>query len=121
MYEEPRGPGLVFRRGADLAFEAVLARGGRWADVGCGTGHLAARLATAGIQIVGVDADPAMVAAARGRFPELTLAVATAESLPFGDGELDGVVATSLAGCLADPAPFLRRLAARCGPEATPS
>ncbi len=41
--------------------------GERILDLGCGDGMLTARLALAGAAVVGVDADPAMVAAARGR------------------------------------------------------
>ena len=41
--------------------------GERILDLGCGDGQLTARLLTAGADVVGVDASPAMVAAARGR------------------------------------------------------
>ena len=41
-------------------------------DVGCGTGHLIAQVAGLGANTVGVDSDPAMIAAAVQRYPELT-------------------------------------------------
>lgn len=41
-------------------------------DAGCGTGRVAIELAREGIEVVGVDADPSMLATARGRAPELT-------------------------------------------------
>jgi ubiquinone/menaquinone biosynthesis C-methylase UbiE len=92
-------------------------RGERWADLGCGTGHLAARLAGAGLHVTGVDRDGRMLAAARARFADwsgagrLRFEVADAASLPFENAALDGVVATSLVGCLDDLAPVFAELA----------
>jgi len=40
-------------------------------DGGCGTGRVAIELARRGIAVLGVDADPDMIAAARGKAPEL--------------------------------------------------
>jgi ubiquinone/menaquinone biosynthesis C-methylase UbiE len=119
VYESPRRSGLpfVFRRGAQIAREECLALatpGELWADVGCGTGHLAADLARAGLEVVGVDSDPEMVDFARRRFAHATgprgprFETAPAERLPFGDGTLDGLVATALAGVLDDLDGFLR-------------
>jgi trans-aconitate methyltransferase len=39
-------------------------------DLGCGTGELAARIAAAGARVIGLDSDPAMVAAAARRLGE---------------------------------------------------
>ena len=113
VYEAPRPspPALVFRRGAALARAACLetaCAGERWVDVGAGTGHLAADLATAGLRVSAVDNDPGMVAAARTRFGDrLQVACADAAELPFEDGAVDGLVATALVGLLPEPGPFL--------------
>jgi 2-polyprenyl-3-methyl-5-hydroxy-6-metoxy-1,4-benzoquinol methylase len=40
-------------------------------DAGCGTGRVAIELARRGIAVLGVDADPDMIAAARSKAPEL--------------------------------------------------
>ncbi len=40
-------------------------------DAGCGTGRVAIELARRGVDVVGVDADPSMVATARRRAPAL--------------------------------------------------
>jgi SAM-dependent methyltransferase len=40
-------------------------------DAGCGTGRVAIELAHRGLDVVGLDADPGMLAAARGKAPEL--------------------------------------------------
>ncbi|QLQ35457.1 class I SAM-dependent methyltransferase [Micromonospora robiginosa] len=67
-----------FRRlaaeGADLAGEARLVDalvppGARILDAGCGTGRVAAALAARGHAVVGVDADPSLVEAARADHP----------------------------------------------------
>jgi SAM-dependent methyltransferase len=41
-------------------------------DAGCGTGRVAIELARRGIEAVGVDVDPSMLATARARAPSLT-------------------------------------------------
>jgi ubiquinone/menaquinone biosynthesis C-methylase UbiE len=104
----------VFRAGAEIARRACLAiasPGERWLDVGCGTGHLAVALAAAGLRVTGVDSDSRMIAAAEERFPEVSFASADASFLPFPDGSVDGVVATSVLGCLEDPAGFVAEAA----------
>lgn len=59
--------GFVPRLGA-TALEWLAPRPGeRILDLGCGDGQLTARIAAAGAQVVGVDASPEMVAAARAR------------------------------------------------------
>ena len=60
--------------GADLAGEArlvdaMVGRGARILDAGCGTGRVGGYLATAGHQVVGVDIDPALIEAAREDHP----------------------------------------------------
>jgi SAM-dependent methyltransferase len=60
--------------GKDLSGEArlvdaIAARESRILDAGCGTGRVGAVLAAAGHDVVGVDVDPVLVAAAEGDFP----------------------------------------------------
>jgi SAM-dependent methyltransferase len=75
---------------ADLV-AALVPVGGVILDAGCGTGRVAARLASAGYRTVGVDLDPGMLGEARRRHPELTwiesdladLTAATVGAEPF--------------------------------------
>lgn len=60
--------------GADLAGEArlidaMVPRGARILDAGCGTGRVGAYLAAAGHDVTGVDLDPELIAAAREDHP----------------------------------------------------
>jgi SAM-dependent methyltransferase len=61
--------------GMDMHGEAALVASYRPAtvlDAGCGTGRVAIELARRGHDVVGTDVDPAMLAAARTKAPELT-------------------------------------------------
>lgn len=63
------------------------------ADLGCGPGHLTARLAALGVPAFGVDVSPAMVELARAAHPDLRFSVGTMTALEIGDGTLGGVLA----------------------------
>lgn len=77
---------------ADLDLWRTLARerGGPILDVGCGTGRIALELAGAGHEVVGVDADPVLVATLNERARAATLParaiVADARSFTAGTG-----------------------------------
>src|SRR5579863_3080603 len=58
-------------------------------DLGCGDGQLTQRIAASGAHVLGVDASPSMVEAARERGIEAEQA--NAEMLPFRDGTFDAV------------------------------
>jgi SAM-dependent methyltransferase len=62
--------------GVDVHGEAAFCAdrtpaGGRILDAGCGTGRVAIELARRGFDVVGVDADPSMLARARSIAPQL--------------------------------------------------
>jgi len=97
-----------FRRmaveGADLAGEArlldaLLPRGARVLDAGCGTGRVGGELAARGHQVVGVDDDAALVEAARADHPGPHWIVADLSVLDLAQcGEPDPFDAAVLAG-----------------------
>jgi ubiquinone/menaquinone biosynthesis C-methylase UbiE len=62
-------------------------------DLGCGEGRLSRDLKALGHRVVGVDASPTMVAAAREADPSIEVHIADAAELPFSDGYADLVVA----------------------------
>jgi SAM-dependent methyltransferase len=60
--------------GADMHGEATFVEGlgvRSVLDAGCGTGRVAIELARRGFDVVGLDADPGMLAAARAKAPDL--------------------------------------------------
>lgn len=71
-----------------------LAPGGRWVDVGCGTGALTETvLALAGpAEVVGVDASQAFVAYDRDRIAGARFLTGDATALPLPDASADAVV-----------------------------
>ena len=90
-----RAPGhdSYWRFHRDAFLELVPPPGRLTLDLGCGEGRLARDLKAAGYRLVGVDASPTLVAAAREADPDFDARVADAAALPFADGELDLVVA----------------------------
>ncbi|MEV0093271.1 class I SAM-dependent methyltransferase [Streptomyces sp. NPDC050738] len=63
------------------------------ADVGCGPGHITARLDGMGLDVFGVDLSPGMVEVARRTYPRLRFDVGSMTGLDLPDGELGGIVA----------------------------
>ncbi len=61
-------------------------------DAGCGTGRVAIELARRGIDVVGVDIDPSMLAGARAKRPDLRWVEADLASVDFDMGRLFDVV-----------------------------
>lgn len=59
--------------------------GERILDVGCGTGHLTARIANYGAQTVGVDHAATMIEQARSNYPALDFRVANGETMRFDE------------------------------------
>lgn len=90
-----------FRRlaadGADLAGEArfldaLVAPRSRILDAGCGGGRTGAELHRRGHDVVGVDADPVLVAAARADHPDVDWHVADLTGFDLGGTPFDAAV-----------------------------
>jgi ubiquinone/menaquinone biosynthesis C-methylase UbiE len=84
-----------------------LSTGGTVVDVGCGAGRAVAELAERGARAIGADLDPAMLAAARSRFPGIDVRAADAADLPLDDGQARGYRADKVYHVLPDPAAAL--------------
>jgi SAM-dependent methyltransferase len=97
---------------------AVTSDGARVLEVGCGPGHLSARLAHHGFDVTGLDLDPAMIARAQantdraanrgGRQPSFL--VGDVAALAFPDRSFDLVVSTLSMHHWADPAAGLAEI-----------
>ena len=74
---------FVWKYGESLLELLAPQPGERILDLGCGTGHLTARIAEAGAMALGLDSSPAMIEQARRSYPHLTFEVADArDALP---------------------------------------
>lgn len=81
---------------------AGVEAGARALDVGAGTGMLTAELIARGASVAAADPSPEFVAVLRERFPDVEVHEAPAESLPFGDGEFDVVLAQLVVAFVSD-------------------
>ncbi len=97
------------RIAADVA--AVAPAGARVLEVGCGPGHLSIRLARHGLEVTGLDLDPAMIARAQANADRLgngdqrqpSFVVGDVAALAFPDESCDLVVSTLSMHHWADP------------------
>lgn len=95
VYDAQFVPALFAQWGPIVCAEAEVQAGDRVLDVACGTGALA--FAAAGIagsagSVVGLDANPEMLAVARRKPTQIEWVEGTAEELPFPDNCFDAVV-----------------------------
>jgi ubiquinone/menaquinone biosynthesis C-methylase UbiE len=92
-YDELRPADRYWREVFDLLVAEADLRGRRVLDVGCGTGNLAAELASIGCRVWGVDPSAEMLEQARAKVPAgVGLKLGVAEELAFRDGWFDRVV-----------------------------
>ncbi|TFV51782.1 class I SAM-dependent methyltransferase [Blastococcus sp. TF02A-35] len=99
-------------QGVDLVGEArlvdaMLPRGSRVLDAGCGPGRVGGWLASVGHQVVGVDVDPVLVAAAEEDHPGPRWLVGDLAELDLGGERFDAIV--SAGNVMAFLAPSTRR------------
>ncbi|MCV7174319.1 class I SAM-dependent methyltransferase [Mycolicibacterium sphagni] len=98
LYDHPALQQWVYRPAQDEVIDELRAHGARRiADIACGTGILAARIAEElePDEIYGVDMSDGMLRQAKARSPQVDWRKGPAEHLPFDDETLDAVVSTS--------------------------
>ncbi len=103
--------------------DAMVRRGARVLDAGCGPGRVGGRLAALGHQVVGVDIDPHLIAAAEGDHPGAVWFARDLAALDLGaegiSEPFDAIVSAGNVMTFLDPATrrdVLHRLAAHLAP-----
>jgi trans-aconitate methyltransferase len=76
--------------------------GERILDLGCGTGHLTARIAETGANVVGVDRSPEMIHQAKEKYPSLRFEVMDAREIAL-DGNFDAVFSNATLHWIKEP------------------
>jgi len=108
---------LVGRYAPALARKLIAAagvRGGQRAlDVGCGPGALTGELAAVlgSDRVAAVEPSSVFAEACRARHPGVDVVVASAEALPFADGEFDHALAQLVVNFMTDPPAGVREMA----------
>lgn len=74
-------------------FAGLVDRGGVVADVGCGTGATSRLLTDQGLDVLGIDLSPNMIAEARRLNPDLGFEVGSMTKLAFDDGHFHAICA----------------------------
>lgn len=98
---------FVWKHGASLVELLAPRPGERILDLGCGTGHLTARLAEAGAAVVGLDPSAAMLEQARAAYPHLAFVPGDARAFAV-DQPFDAVFSNAALHWVRPPEAVLR-------------
>ena len=93
---------FVWKYGSDLVSLLEPRAGEAILDLGCGTGHLTARIAESGARVTGADRSAEMVAAARAAYPNLKFEICDARNLAFQE-EFDAVFSNAMLHWIHEP------------------
>jgi trans-aconitate methyltransferase len=100
LYDEKHS--FVWKLAAGVLELLDAKSGERVLDLGCGTGHLTARIAEAGAQAVGVDRSPEMIRHAKKKYPSLRFEVMDAREIAL-DGFFDAVFSNATLHWIKEP------------------
>jgi SAM-dependent methyltransferase len=111
--EWARAPGHAsyWRYHRDQFLQIVPSPGRQTIDIGCGEGRLTRDLKRLGHNVVGIDASPSLVAAARQADPHMHVRLADAGALPLDDQSADLAIAFMSLHDIDDMAAAVREIA----------
>lgn len=127
MYHDPNSPDVwdveryearhsyVWEYGKSLTELLAPKPHERIVDLGCGTGHLTARIAESRAAVIGIDRDPAMIAQARINFPQIQFQLADAAGFHVNE-PVDAVFSNAVLHWVRDPVPAVTAIAAALKP-----
>jgi trans-aconitate methyltransferase len=93
---------IITRLGAGLLDLLAPRPGERIVDLGCGTGDLTAQIATAGAEVIGIDASEAMIDRAKERFPQIRFEVARGQNFTV-ESPVDAVFSSAALHWMSPP------------------
>jgi len=105
LYEDRHA--FVWQHGASLVELLAPKPGERILDLGCGTGHLTARIADAGATVVGLDHSAEMLSQARAAYPQLAFVRADARAFQFNE-PFDAVFSNAALHWIKEPQTVVR-------------
>jgi trans-aconitate methyltransferase len=106
---------FVWKHGESLVELLGPAAGERILDLGCGTGHLTARIAEAGAEVIGLDSSAAMLEQARAAYPALPFVPGDARAFAF-DRVFDAVFSNAMLHWITQPEAVIRCVCAALRP-----
>lgn len=93
---------IIWQYGEDMLGLLDAKPGQRVLDLGCGTGHLTRKIADTGVEIVGIDKSPEMIAQAQTNYPDLTFNVSDGADFHF-DTPFDAVFSNAALHWMLEP------------------
>jgi trans-aconitate methyltransferase len=102
LYDEKHS--FVWKMAEGLLELLAAKPGERILDIGCGTGHLTAKIAANGAEVTGIDISPEMIARARAAHPSIRFEVADARKLNYMN-DFDAVFSNATLHWITDPEP----------------
>ncbi len=84
--------------------------GGRYLDIGSGTGNYTIAMHQAGVPIRGLELSATMLQRAREKGPAIAWHIGRAEAIPFASGSFDGATCTFVHHHMADPLAAFREV-----------
>ena len=100
LYDEKHS--FVWKLAAGVLELLDAKAGERILDLGCGTGHLTAKIAEAGAHVVGVDRSPEMIRQAKEKYPSLRFEVMDGREIAL-DGNFDAVFSNATLHWIKEP------------------
>lgn len=79
-------------------------------DIGCGTGHLTAKIAASGANVTGIDRSPEMIRQALESYPQIRFEVADATNIAL-EGSFDAVFSNATLHWIKEPGGAVREIA----------
>jgi trans-aconitate methyltransferase len=79
-------------------------------DIGCGTGHLTAKIAASGARVTGIDRSPEMIRQARQAYPQISFEVADGTSIPL-ERTFDAIFSNATLHWIKEPELVIREIA----------